>query len=163
MSFSREEKDKLNRMDKDLGCRRQVVRFLKGMTQSDPTLKGMKSYYWKNVLFHLTDNEEARKWEKENFTERVFDMIWYMSRFVHHGTLPSYYKSHPIAPRKNLLQNMEQKTRLRIQKRLFSLYSNEKKFEKVFQSVSKKEEKESLVEENITLPPPSELYVSRRL
>ena len=127
MSFSREEKDKLNKMDKDQGCRRQVVRFLKGMTQSDPTLKGMTSYFWKNVLLHLTDNEEARKWEKENFTERVFDMIWYMSRFFQCGTLPLYF-----SPKTNLFQNMEQKTRLRIQQRLFSLYRNEKIFEKVF-------------------------------
>ncbi|XP_066921013.1 cyclic GMP-AMP synthase-like [Clytia hemisphaerica] len=151
MSFSREEKEKLNKMDKDQGCRRQVVRFLKGMTQSDPTLKGMTSYYWKNVLFHLTDNEEARKWRKEDFTERVFDMIWYMSRFVEHGILPLYF-----SPTSNLFQDMEKKTGDRIRQRLSSLYSKEKKFGKVFESISKKAEEELTVEES---QPPSESTV----
>ena len=130
VSFSLHEKEKLKNYDeKDKGCRKQVVRFVKGLTGCDPTLKGITSYYWKNILFHLTDNE-AFRWESEYFTERVFQMIWLMAKLVEYKKLPLYFN-----PQVNLFYDMEDKVSERISTRLMSLYRNEDKFDKVFRSV----------------------------
>lgn len=136
-SYSLREKAKLKNLEKDGGCRKRVLRFLKGLTHTDHALKGLTSYDWKNMLFHL--NEKDLPWENEDFVERVFYMIRLMAYFVKNKDLPMYYRPDKI----NLFRDMDEKTQYRVYTRLMSLYSNEKKFDKKFKSTTDENKKDS--------------------
>jgi len=132
VSFSMYEKEKLKHLDLDSGCRRQVVRFLKGWSKCDPSLHDITSYYWKNALFHLMDHEKELGWKPKDFSKRFFELIWLMLKFVEYRRLPVYFN-----PQMNLFKYMTFAQSERIVKRLYSLYTTENKFDKVFNFVTK--------------------------
>ena len=142
-SYSLREKDKLKNLE-DVGGKK-VLRFLKGLTHSDPALKGITSYDWKNILFHLTDNE-GLSWADEHFVERVFYMIRLMAYFIEKKNLPLYFE-----PKINLFCNMEDKVQKRVFTRLMSLYKNEKKFDKKFLKTTSDEKKKKMETTNQTV------------
>ena len=142
-SYSLREKDKLKNLE-DVGGKK-VLRFLKGLTHSDPALKGITSYDWKNILFHLTDNE-GLSWADEHFVERVFYMIRLMAYFIEKRKLPMYFE-----PKINLFCNMEDKVQKRVFTRLMSLYKNEKKFDKKFLKTTSDEKKKKMETTNQTV------------
>lgn len=134
-SYSLREKAKLKDLDVDGGCRKKVLRFLKAMTNTDYALKGICSYDWKNLLFHLDDKKEKLTWKsEEDFVEKVFYSIRLMAYFVENKDLPLYFQ--PKKPKINLFCDMDDKTRNRIRSRLMSLYTNEKKFSKKINSTN---------------------------
>lgn len=130
-SFSPEEKQKLRNLDENNDCRRQVVRFLKGLCKEESTLSAITSYYWKTLLFHVMDKDnEPDSWKGEKLYLRTFELLEYMAKFVKEKKFPQYF-----LPEMNLFEDWDDKVTTQISNRLTSLYKDEKKFLKAVEKV----------------------------
>jgi hypothetical protein len=71
--FSLQEKLKLDAIDQDNGCRKQVLRVLKALRNGQSDLEKLSSYHLKTALFYVVD--EQPNWKYNQLGERVVDVL----------------------------------------------------------------------------------------
>jgi len=128
-SFSTEEKLKLEAIDKNNGCRREVLRMVKALCKREPTLEKLTSFHLKTTLFHVVEQQMLEgEWNVGTITERVFDFLGFLEQFLEHGILSHYH-----IREMNILQDIKNDTINNIRCRIKTLRSSEKKFKKAIE------------------------------
>jgi len=128
-SFSKEEKIKLEAIDKNSGCRREVLRMVKALCKREPTLEKLTSFHLKTTLFHVVEQQMLEgEWNVGTITERVFDFLGFLEQFLEYGILSHYH-----IREMNILQDIKNDTINNIRCRIKKLTSSEKKFKKAIE------------------------------
>lgn len=98
-SFSLKEKGILEYMDRDHGCRHELLRIVKTIVNREPTSLGrLESYHLKTAFMHYM-KKEVQGWRGENALEKHFlGFLWALQSYLERGNLPNYW-----LPRVNLL------------------------------------------------------------
>ena len=92
-SFSLKEKERLATLDRDNGCRKQVLRVLKVIRKRDTSLARLTSYHLKTVLFRKIDELNTAKWSSEYLGQRLIDVIGQIEKELGQGVMPHYFLS----------------------------------------------------------------------
>jgi len=129
-SFSLAEKERLETMDRDNGCRKQVLRVLKVIRNRDSSLAQMTSYHLKTVLFRMTDKlSDPAQWKSDCLGERLMDVIGQLEKELAAGDMPNYF-----LPGVNLLDGMKDIVIQNMCQRLRNLKNSKTKMMKILQS-----------------------------
>jgi hypothetical protein len=129
-SYSVQEKDKLDCMDHDNGCRKQVFRILKAIRNREAGLKQLTTYHIKTVLFREIDYVDQAQWKSEFLGRRLFGMLWRLRNELESGEIEHYFL------RFNLFEvdevNKKRKTTIKqMGQRISCLLNSQKKLEKI--------------------------------
>lgn len=118
-SFSKEEKDMMNDIDADNGCRKPCLRMLKVLSKIDPALKPLQSYFFKTTLLTMV-RDESKSWDQTQLGLRLVDLLRKIQNYLKEKILPHYF-----CPSMNLLIGFKAKTMKKVVKHIDSLLSNE--------------------------------------
>ena len=101
-SFSLREKEILENMDRDFGCRHELLRILKTIVKRNPTYFGsLESYHVKTAFMHYM-NREAQGWRAENaLAEHFLGFLRALQSYLERENLPHYW-----LPDVNLLKDI---------------------------------------------------------
>jgi len=130
-SFSLEEKKRFLTLDKDNGCRKQVLRILKVMRLHKPDLAVLSSFHYKTVLLRVTEElTDKEQWEDEHIGQRLMDVIGQLEAELSEGVMPNYF-----LPDFNLLSQMSKGTIDSMRGRMRNLRKSKKRMRELIQSV----------------------------
>ncbi|XP_020610963.1 cyclic GMP-AMP synthase-like [Orbicella faveolata] len=103
-SFSLREKKVLKKIDKEDGCRRELLRIVKTILKKETTFAGLTSYHLKTAFMHyMTDTTE--NWPGDRSLEEHFPgFLGKLQSYLTDRQLPNYWQ-----PRMNLLKDLNQK------------------------------------------------------
>ncbi|XP_078343845.1 cyclic GMP-AMP synthase-like receptor 3 [Oculina patagonica] len=103
-SFSLKEKQILEYMDRDGGCRHELLRIVKTIVNRNPTSLGaLESYHLKAAFMHYM-NQGRQNWVDENALERHFvGFLRALQSYLERANLPHYW-----LPGVNLLEDINQ-------------------------------------------------------
>ena len=128
-SFSVQEKEHLATLDKDSGCRKQLLRVLKVLRHRDGGLGVLSSYHLKTVIFRMTDKPgNPDKWKSECLGQRLMDVIEQMEKEAVEGVMPHYY-----IPDINLLDGKKPEAIVSLRNRLKNLRNKQGKMMKLLE------------------------------
>lgn len=126
-SFSVEEKQKLEKADRNNGCRKQVLRMLKVIRNREPGLSQLTSYHLKTALFREMDKDLS--WTHRDVGKRLMGVIIQLEKDLKAGKMPHYY-----IPEINLLQGMSPAAVVNMRDRISRLRTNSNQMMKVLNS-----------------------------
>jgi len=130
-SFSLEEKKRFLTLDKDNGCRKQVLRILKVMRLHKPDLARLSSFHYKTVLLRVTEKlTDKKQWKDEHIGKRLMDVIGQLEAELSEGVMPNYF-----LPDFNLLSEMSEGTIDNMRRRMRNLRKSQKRMRELMQSV----------------------------
>ena len=91
-SFSLKEKSILEYMDRDHGCRHELLRIVKTIVNREPTSLGrLESYHLKTAFMHYI-KEKGRNWTGRNsLGEHFVGFLAEMQKALENGNLPHYW------------------------------------------------------------------------
>ena len=91
-SFSLKEKGILEYMDRDSGCRHELLRIVKTIVNKNPTSLGsLESYHLKTAFMHYI-KERFQNWNGRNsLGEHFLGFLGKLQRFLENGNLPHYW------------------------------------------------------------------------
>ena len=91
-SFSLKEKGILEKMDKDRGCRHELLRIVKTIVNREPTSLGrLESYHLKTAFMHYM-KREAQGWSGENALAKHFlGFLAALQYYLERGNLPHHW------------------------------------------------------------------------
>ena len=91
-SFSLKEKGILEYMDRDFGCRHELLRILKTIVKTNPSYFGsLESYHLKTAFMHYM-KREAQGWCGESALEKHFlGFLRALQSYLQTGNLPHYW------------------------------------------------------------------------
>ncbi|KAI0217408.1 Cyclic GMP-AMP synthase, partial [Lamellibrachia satsuma] len=127
LSFSLEEKELFDGMDRDNGCRKKVLRILKVVRNREAGLKNLTSYHLKTALFY--EMKEVNNWRQSELGPRLIGVLRRLYRAMEQGCQPHY-----IVPHINLLGGMKRCTIENIRDRLERIVRLEYVFTKLFRA-----------------------------
>ena len=101
-SFSLKEKGILEHMDRDSGCRHELLRIVKTIVNREPTSLGrLESYHLKTAFMHYM-KKEVQGWNGGSALEKHFlGFLRALQSYLENGYLPHYW-----LPRVNLLEDI---------------------------------------------------------
>ena len=101
-SFSLKEKGILEYMDRDFGCRHELLRILKTIVKKNPTyFRSLESYHLKTAFMHYM-KKEVQKWYGESALGKHFlGFLRALQSYLEEGSLPHYW-----LPGVNLLEDI---------------------------------------------------------
>ena len=101
-SFSLKEKALLQHMDRDGGCRHELLRIVKTIVKREPTSLGeLESYHLKTAFMHYI-TETSYNWASQNSLGEYFrGFLGVVQRYLERGHLPHYW-----LPSINLLEDI---------------------------------------------------------
>ena len=101
-SFSLKEKGILEHMDRDSGCRHELLRIVKTIVNREPTsLCRLESYHLKTAFMHYM-KKEVQGWNGGSALEKHFlGFLRALQSYLENGHLPHYW-----LPRVNLLEDI---------------------------------------------------------
>ena len=111
MSYSLEEKDLFNGMDRDNGCRKKVLRILKVWRNREAGMFPLTSYHLKTALFY--EMKEVSNWSQSELGRRLIGVLRRLHKAMKQGRQPHYF-----VPKFNLLGRMRSTTIANIRDRL---------------------------------------------
>jgi len=130
-SFSLDEKKRFLTLDKDNGCRKQVLRILKVMRLHKPDLARLSSFHYKTVLLRVTEKlTDKKQWKDEHIGKRLMDVIGQLEAELSEGVMPNYF-----LPDFNLLSEMSEGTIDNMRRRMRNLRKSQKRMRELMQSV----------------------------
>lgn len=93
-SFSLEEKAKLQHMDRDGGCRHELLRIVKTLVKKQRTSLGMlESYHLKTAFMHYIDAEPYSWNGPDSLGEHFHKFLQKVQGYLETATLPHYWLS----------------------------------------------------------------------
>lgn len=99
-SFSIQEKEMMKTLDKDGGCRKQCVRMLKVLRETEAPLKSLQSYFIKTTLLNMLRDKPSKSWARKNLGLRFVDLLRHLCDYLQKGMLPHYF-----LPKINLVES----------------------------------------------------------
>ncbi|XP_064603109.1 uncharacterized protein LOC135468665 [Liolophura sinensis] len=117
-SFSLLEKQRLSKIDKDGGCRRQCLRLLKFFRLRESTLKGLDSYHYKILLLNECQRlpQTSETWAANQLAERFWGLLNQLSLYLEQRKLP-----HCIDGDINVFENIKDSAMENMRTRLKSI------------------------------------------
>ncbi|XP_067019202.1 cyclic GMP-AMP synthase-like receptor 3 isoform X2 [Acropora muricata] len=104
-SFSLKEKAKLQRMDRDGGCRHELLRIVKTLVKKQRTSLGkLESYHLKTAFMHYIDDEPCSWNGRDSLGEHFRGFLQKVKGYLETATLPHYWLSGV-----NLIEDIDQK------------------------------------------------------
>ena len=131
-SFALTEKERLVTIDRDNGCRKQVLRVLKVIRNHDGGVGQLSSYHLKTVLLRKIDElPNSAQWKSECLGQRLMDVICQLEKELDKGDMPHYF-----LPGVNLLDpdGMKEETVINVRNRLKKFKNSEQKMTRLLQS-----------------------------
>ena len=105
-SFSLKEKAKLQHMDRDGGCRHELLRIVKTLVKKQHTSFGkLESYHLKTAFMHYIDAEPHCWNGRDSLGEHFRGFLQKVQRYLETATLPHYWLSGV-----NLIEDIDQST-----------------------------------------------------
>ncbi|KAI0215608.1 hypothetical protein LSAT2_032333 [Lamellibrachia satsuma] len=126
LSFSLEEKELFDGMDRDNGCRKKVLRILKVLRNKEAGLKKLTSYHLKTALFY--EKKEVSNWSQSELGPRLIGVLRRLYRDMEQGCQPHYF-----IPQINLLDGIAPMTIKNIKCRLEHILCIEHVFRGLFE------------------------------
>jgi len=126
-SFSLQEKEKFEAMDRDNGCRKQVLRVLKAIRNKEVVLNQMTSYHLKTALFR--EVQSTNDWSYNRLGLRVLGVLKRLE-----DALTSKYMEHFFLPEINLLATMTPSSIVNMGDRIRRLRSSKEELLRVMRS-----------------------------
>ena len=127
LSFSLEEKELFDGMDRDNGCRKKVLRMLKVVRNREAGLKKLTSYHLKTALFY--EMKEVSNWRQSELGPRLIGVLRRLYRAMEQGLQP-----HNFVTQINLLDGMNRSTIENIRDRLERILRLEHVFTEIFRA-----------------------------
>lgn len=126
-SFSLKEKGILEYMDRDFGCRHELLRILKTIVKKNPSYFGsLESYHLKTAFMHYM-KKEVQGWCGESALEEHFlGFIRALQSYLEEGRLPHYW-----LPGVNLLEDINPVVTTNIAYRLRRILNSEVEMNKI--------------------------------
>ena len=126
-SFSLKEKAILEHMDRDFGCRHELLRILKTIVKKNPTYFGsLESYHLKTAFMHYM-KKEVQGWRGESALEKHFiGFLRLLQSYLEKGCLPHYW-----LPRVNLLEDISAVVTRNMADRLKRILNSEVEMNKI--------------------------------
>ena len=91
-SFSLKEKAKLQHMDRDGGCRHELLRIVKTLVKRQPTSLGtLESYHLKTAFMHYMDAKPANWKGLDSLGEHFRGFLQKLQGYLERGFLPHYW------------------------------------------------------------------------
>ena len=138
-SFSLGEKTILQHMDRDSGCRHELLRIVKTIVKRDPTSLGvLESYHLKTAFMHYI-KEKPDNWNKHSLGKHFHEFLQYLQEFLEKGDLPHYW-----LPGVNLLEDINPVVVENMAYRLQNILNSEAKMNRILVGCSTPESLESL-------------------
>ena len=128
ISFSLQEKDLLSNMDKDNGCRKQVLRILKVIRNREPGLALLTSYHLKTILLRMIKEKEEKLnwWKMDNIGLCLMECIKELIIELGDKKIPNYFMKEI-----NLLEGMKDITMEGIRNRLKHMRNSRSLMDKI--------------------------------
>ena len=131
-SFSLKEKERLATLDRDNGCRKQVLRVLKVIRNRDTSLALLSSFHLKTVLFRKIDELSDRAlWKSDHIGQRLMDVLEQLEKELDEGVMPHYFL---LGRPMNLLKGMKSEAITNMRCRLTHLKESEGEMMSLLQS-----------------------------
>ena len=119
-SFSLKEKEMLQNMDRDHGCRHELLRIVKTIVKREATSLGkLTSYHLKTAFLHY--NKDARDWRSPALGQRFLGFITALQAHLANGCLRHYWLSSV-----NLLEDIDPGVVRKMADRLKRILNSEK-------------------------------------
>ena len=135
--FAVQEKLRFDGMDRDNGCRKQVLRVLKAVRTRDVRLaRLLNAYQLKTAFFRETDVQET--WTSGQLGQRTMEVLIRVEEALSAGALPHYY-----LPEWNLVGGLSSTAILQLRDRLRSLRTGEVEMRRLLLSTKPIAESES--------------------
>jgi len=130
ISYSLEEKEKLVDIDRDNGCRKQVLRILKALLNREAGLQKLTSYHMKTALLHEVDAvDDVDSWRPSKLVPRVIGVLRRLYRMAKQEHFPHYFD-----PEINLLDEIPNpSTVTNIRDRFLRLLRSKERFMRALQ------------------------------
>jgi len=129
-SFSLLEKALLQHMDKDHGCRHELLRIVKTIVNREhSTLPALESYHLKTTFMHYLREKPSSHWSYPNsLGEHFIGFVGKLQAYLEEGRLPNYW-----LPPVNLLEGIEPRVVQNTANRLKNILCKPKKRDKVLE------------------------------
>ena len=126
-SFSLKEKGIVEYMDRDFGCRHELLRIVKTIVNKNPSSLGsLESYHLKTAFMHYIKGKR-QNWAGPNSLGEHFDgFLLELQRFLENGKLPHYW-----LPGVNLLEDIKQTVIDKTADRLKRIRNSETEMKKI--------------------------------
>ena len=129
LSFSLKEKSILEYMDRDHGCRHELLRIVKTIVNREPSSLGrLESYHLKTAFMHYI-NEKRQNWTNRNSLEEHFvGFLGEMQKALENGNLPHYWLGGV-----NVLEDIDEVVRKNMAYRLKRILNSEAERDRILE------------------------------
>jgi len=126
-SFSLQEKEILQYMDRDGGCRHELLRIVKTIVNREPTSLGrLESYHLKTAFMHYMKKVGQGSFDKNALAKHFRGFVGTLQSYLERGNLPHYWLSNV-----NLLENINPMVIRKMADRLRRILNSEAEMNKI--------------------------------